>query len=85
MKDIKSQLNAMKTKAESDPDFLKKFNEDPAAVIRELAGIDLPDSAVQTVLGLIKNNADDVDTNDIEGSVKKLDDAIKAEKPEDGK
>ena len=51
---IKEQIESVVKKLMSDKDLMAKFNKNPAAVIEEYVGIDLPDDQVNQLVEGIK-------------------------------
>lgn len=52
--DIKAMIETAVKKLMSDKDLLAKFEKNPASVIEELIGVDLPDELVNQVVDGIK-------------------------------
>ena len=52
--DIKAMIEQAAKKLMSDKDLLAKFEKNPASVIEELIGVDLPDEMVNQVIEGIK-------------------------------
>ena len=52
--DIKAKIEQAAKKLLSDKDLMAKFNKNPASVIEELIGVDLPDELVNQVIDGIK-------------------------------
>lgn len=52
--DIKAKIEEIVKKLLSDKDLMAKFDKNPAAVIEELVGIDLPDDQVNQLVEGIK-------------------------------
>lgn len=52
--DIKAKIEQVAAKLLSDKDLLNRFNTNPAAVIEELVGVDLPDELVNQLVEGIK-------------------------------
>ena len=52
--DIKAKIEQVVKKLLSDKDLLNKFNRNPAAVIEELVGVDLPDDLVNQIIDGVK-------------------------------
>ena len=52
--DIKAMIEQAAKKLMSDRDLLEKFEKNPASVIEELIGVDLPDEMVNQVIEGIK-------------------------------
>ena len=52
--DIKEKIEAVVKKLLSDKDLMEKFNKNPAKVVEELLGVDLPDDLVNQIIEGIK-------------------------------
>ncbi len=52
--DIKDQVNEVFRLMKKDPEIVEKFKADPAGTIESLLGADLPDGAIQHVVGGVK-------------------------------
>ena len=52
--DIKATVEKAVKKLMNSPDLLKKFDTEPAKVIEELVGVDLPDELVNQLIDGIK-------------------------------
>lgn len=52
--DIKEKIEQVAKKLLSDKDLMKKFEKNPAKVIEELIGVDLPDDLVNQLIEGIK-------------------------------
>lgn len=52
--DIKAKIEAAVKKLTSDKALLAKFEKNPASVIEELIGVDLPDEQVNQIIDGIK-------------------------------
>jgi len=52
--DIKAKIEQAAKKLMSDKDLLAKFEKNPASVIEELIGVDLPDDQVNQLIEGIK-------------------------------
>ena len=52
--DIKAKIDELTKKITGDKNLLKKFKENPVAVIEDLIGIDLPDEQVKKLVDGIK-------------------------------
>ena len=52
--DIKEKIEQVTKKLLSDKDLMKKFEKNPAKVIEELIGVDLPDDLVNQLIEGIK-------------------------------
>lgn len=60
--DIKEKVEELVEKIKNDKNILAKFEKNPAAVIEDLIGIDLPDDKINAVIDGIKAklNLDDL-------------------------
>ena len=52
--DIKAKVEEIVDKLKNDKQIMAKFEKDPAAVIEELIGIDLPNDQINDVVEAIK-------------------------------
>lgn len=52
--DVKAKVEEIVEKIKSDKQILAKFEKDPAAVIEELIGIDLPNEQINNVVDAVK-------------------------------
>lgn len=52
--DIKEKIEQIAKKLLSDKDLMKKFDKNPASVIEELLGVDLPDELVNQIIEGVK-------------------------------
>ena len=52
--DIKAKIEEIVKKLLSDKDLMAKFDKNPASVIEELIGVDLPDDQVNQAVEAIK-------------------------------
>ena len=52
--DIKAKIEQIVEKIKNDKQIMAKFDKDPAAVIEELIGIDLPNDQINDVVEAIK-------------------------------
>ena len=52
--DIKAKIEEIVDKLKNDKQIMAKFQKDPAAVIEELIGVDLPNDQVNDVVDAIK-------------------------------
>ena len=52
--DIKAKIEEIVEKIKNDKQIMAKFQKDPAAVIEELIGIDLPNDQINDVVEAIK-------------------------------
>jgi len=54
MENIKEKIEEVVNKVKNDPDFAKKFQEEPVKAIEGLIGVDLPDDKITEVVNTIK-------------------------------
>ncbi len=54
MEEIREKIEKVVKKLMSDKDLMKKFETNPAKVIEELLGVDLPDDLVNQVIEGVK-------------------------------
>lgn len=52
--DIKAKIEEIVDKIKNDKQIMEKFQKDPAAVIEELIGVDLPNDQINDVVEAIK-------------------------------
>ena len=52
--DIKAKIDEIVEKIKNDKQIMAKFDKDPAAVIEELIGIDLPNDQINDVVEAVK-------------------------------
>ena len=52
--DIKEKIEAVVTKLMADKNLMAKFEKNPAKVIEELLGVDLPDELVNNIIDGVK-------------------------------
>lgn len=52
--DIKAKIDEIVEKIKNDKQIMAKFEKDPAAVIEELIGIDLPNDQINDVVVAVK-------------------------------
>ena len=70
--DIKAKIEQVVKKLLSDKDLLNKFNRNPAAVIEELVGVDLPDDLVNQIIDGVKAKITLDKVGDVLGGLGKL-------------
>ena len=56
--DIKAKIEQAAKKLLSDKDLLAKFEKNPASVIEELIGMDLPDDQIEKLADAVKAKID---------------------------
>ena len=52
--DIKAKIDEIVEKIKNDKQIMAKFEKDPAAVVEELIGIDLPNDQINDVVEAVK-------------------------------
>lgn len=52
---VKDTIDQVVDKAKKDPDFMKKFQNDPEKALESLTGIDIPDGAIDQVVTAVKS------------------------------
>ena len=52
--DIKEKISELVDKLKTDPNLAARFQKDPVAVVKDLAGIDLPGDQVEKLVDGIK-------------------------------
>ena len=70
--DIKAKIEQIVKKLLSDKDLMAKFEKNPAAVIEEYVGIDLPDDQVNQLIEGIKAKIKLDQVGDALGAIGKL-------------
>ena len=55
---IKTKVEELVKEIQKNPALLKKFKDNPIAVVEELIGIDLPDDQIKQVAELVKAKID---------------------------
>lgn len=71
MEDLKEKIETMVEKVKSDPNFAKKFEEDPVAAAEEVLGMDLPNDEINKILDAVKAKIN-LDEGGIMGAIKGL-------------
>jgi len=69
MEDLKEKIEAMVEKVKSDPNFAKKFQEDPVSAAEEVLGMDLPNDEINKILDAVKAKLN-FDEGGIMGAIK---------------
>ena len=67
--DIKAQVEEIVKKAASDKNFQAEFQKNPEKAIENLAGIDIPDGAVDQVVSAVKAKLAGDKIGDIAGGI----------------
>ena len=70
--DIKAKIEEIVKKLLADKDLMQKFEKNPAAVIEEYVGIDLPDDQVNQLIEAIKAKIKLDQVGDALGAIGKL-------------
>ena len=70
--DIKAKIEEVAKKLLNDKDLMKKFDKNPAKVIEELIGVDLPDDLVNQLVEGIKAKITIDKVGDVLGGLGKL-------------
>ena len=70
--DIKAKIEEIVKKLMSDKNLMAKFERNPAAVIEELIGIDLPDAQVNQLIDGIRAKIKLDQVGDVLGGIGKL-------------
>ena len=70
--DIKAKIEQAVKKLLSDKDLMAKFDKNPASVIEELIGVDLPDDQVNQAVEAIKAKIKLDQVGDVLGGIGKL-------------
>lgn len=52
--DMKAKIEEILRKIKNDPDFSKKFTENPVKAAEELIGVDLPEEEIMTIINSVK-------------------------------
>ena len=66
---MKEKIEEIVKKVQSDPKMLENFKNNPAKVVKDLIGVDLPEDQVYSVVEAVKTK---INLNDIGGSIKGL-------------
>ena len=70
--DIKAKIEEIVKKLLSDKKLMEKFDRNPASVIEELIGIDLPDDQVNELVAAIKAKIKLDQVGDVLGGISSL-------------
>ena len=70
--DIKAKIEEIVEKLKKDDDLLEQFNKNPAKLIEEYVGIDLPDDKVNQLVEGIKAKIKLDQVGDVLGGIGKL-------------
>lgn len=69
MEDLKEKIEEIVNKVKSDPDFDKKFQENPVKAIEEIAGVDLPDDKINEIIDTVKAKINLDNAGDLLGKI----------------
>lgn len=72
MKNIKEKIEEIVNKVKNDPDFAKKFQENPIKALEDVIGIDLPDDKINEIIDAVKAKITIDDGKEILGKIKGL-------------
>ncbi len=70
--DIKKQIDTIVGKVKADPDFAKKFQDNPEKAIESVSGIDIPDGSIDKIIEGVKAAIAGGNIKDAIGNIKKL-------------
>ena len=68
---LKEKIEAIVEKIKKDPDFAKKFQEEPVKAMEEILGVDLPDDKIKELIEAVKLKLN-LDENELFGKIKGL-------------
>lgn len=68
---LKEKIEAIVEKIKKDPDFAKKFQEEPVKAMEEILGVDLPDDKINELIDAVKLKLN-LDENELFGKIKGL-------------
>ena len=71
MEELKEKIEEVVEKVKADPDFAKKFQEDPVKALEGVIGIDLPDDKINDFIDAVKAKIK-LDESGILGKIKGL-------------
>ena len=71
MENIKKKIEEIVNKVKCDPDFAKKFQEEPIKALEGVIGVDLPDDKINEVITAVKAKIK-LDDSNILGKIKGL-------------
>lgn len=54
MENLKEKIEEVINKVKNDPDFAKRFQEEPVKTIEEVVGVDLPDDKINEIITAVK-------------------------------
>ena len=68
---LKEKIEAIVEKIKKEPDFAKKFQEEPVKAMEEILGVDLPDDKINELIDVVKLKLN-LDENELFGKIKGL-------------
>lgn len=71
MEELKEKIEEIVAKVKADPDFAKKFQDDPVKAAEEILGVDLPDDKINEIIDAVKAKIK-LDESGILGKIKGL-------------
>lgn len=71
MENIKEKIEEVVKKVKNDPNFAKKFQDEPIKAVEEVLGVDLPDDKINEVIKAVKTKIK-LDDSKIFGKIKGL-------------
>lgn len=54
MEELKEKIEEIVAKVKNDPDFAKKFEEDPVTAVEGILGVDLPNDKINEIINAAK-------------------------------
>ena len=54
MENIKEKIEEVVKKVKNDPNFAKKFQEEPIKALEDVIGVDLPDDKINEIINTVK-------------------------------
>ena len=71
MENLKEKIEEIVEKVKNDPNFAKKFQEEPVKALEEVIGINLPDDQINDIISTVKAKIN-IDESGILGKIKDL-------------
>lgn len=71
MENLKEKIEEIVEKVKNDPNFAKKFQEEPVKTLEEVIGINLPDDQINDIISTVKAKIN-IDESGILGKIKDL-------------
>ena len=72
MDQIKEKIEEIVNKVKNDPEFMKRFQENPVKVAEEITGVDLPDDQINSIIDGVKSKLTLDSGADLLGKIKNL-------------